>query len=371
MPQPYDYIRVSLIPNVGITRGKTLLRTFGSFKELVHASARDLLKVEGFKKTLAEQLHASLHDTALLDEIERAVERTDAVCEKQGIRFLTIEDNDYPAPLRKIYDPPTYLFLKGTYLPEDEKALAVVGTRKPSDYGRQATAHFTDALAEAGITIVSGLAVGVDTVAHHRALEHGGRTLAVLGSGVNVIYPFTNKKLAAEIVDNGCLISEFLPDAKPDAMNFPKRNRIISGLSLGTLVVEAGMRSGATLTANFTFDQNKDVFAVPGNIFSSRSEGTNDLIKRNVATPVTNVEDIYNTIESLRPGKPAVQAPAPQLSLTEGAIMEALSLDPLHIDALALATSMATSELLIHLLQLEFKGLIRQLPGKYFVLSRM
>ncbi len=367
----YDYLRVSLLPNIGVNRGKALLRETGSFGGLIKASIKDLIAVEGIQKTLAEQLHSNLHDSALLDEIERSVERASSYCEKHNTRYLTIEDEDYPAPLRKIYDPPLYVFCKGSFTEQDERSLAIVGTRQPTDYGRQATAHFADALAQAGVTIVSGLAIGVDTIAHHRATANSARTVAVLGSGVNVIYPFSNKKIASEIEQRGALISEFLPDTKPDASNFPRRNRIISGLSLGTLVVEAGIRSGATLTAHFAFDQNKDVFAVPGNIFSSKSEGTNELIKKNIATPVTNVEDIYNVIEALRPGtQPRSSAPPVQLTMEEGVIMEALSLEPVHIDALAGATGRNTAELLIHLLQLEFKGVVRQLPGKYFVLSK-
>jgi DNA processing protein len=368
---PFDYIRVSLLPNIGLNRGKALLQKFGSFDSLTKASIRELLSIEGIQRNLAEQVHSSLHNSSLLAKIEESVDLSAEQCERDGIRFVTIEDDDYPSPLRRIYDPPMYLFMKGSYEDADLRSLAIVGTRQPSDYGRQATVQFADALAEAGVTIVSGLALGIDTIAHHRAVESGGRTLAVLGSGVNVIYPFTNKKLAQSIIEQGCLISEFLPSAKPDAMNFPKRNRLISGLSLGTLVIEAGARSGATLTAKFAFDQSKDVFAVPGNIYSSKSEGTNDLVKNNIAALVTRVEDIYTTLDMLQPGETRKPEPAPQLTMEEGRIMEALSLEPSQIDTISLEVDLPTSEVLIQLLQLEFKGLVRQLPGMHFVLSKM
>ena len=250
----FDYIRVSMLPNIGINRGKSLLDHFGSFEEFAKADIRALQRVKGIQQPLAISLHSALREERTIADIDAAVEKAKKICDSGHVSLLTIDDSDYPAMLRKIYDPPLFIFLKGTFTKEDEKALAIVGTRQPTDYGRQVTAQFAESLASAGVTIVSGLALGIDTIAHHTALQHGGRTIAVMGSGIDTIYPFTNRTLSKTIAENGCLISEFLPGTKPDAPNFPRRNRIISGLSIATIVAEAGLRSGATLTAQMAFD---------------------------------------------------------------------------------------------------------------------
>jgi DNA processing protein len=253
-------------------------------------------------------------------------------------------------------------------------SLGVVGTRFPSEYGRTAAEHFSRDLVKLGITGVSGLARGVDTIAHGAALKEGGTTIAVIGSGLDVIYPPENKGLSHRMRDHGAVISEYEMGAQPDAANFPKRNRLISGLSLGTLVIETDVNGGAMITANMALDQNREVFAVPGNIGAKRSRGCNLLIREGKAKLVESVDDILVELGSALPGvfrKTALREaqPVPELTLFEQKIYEGLSPAPLHIDEIAGRSGCSVSDALVNLLSLEFKGLVRQLPGKLFIRS--
>lgn len=261
------------------------------------------------------------------------------------------------------------LFVRGSLLNSDKYAVAVVGTRNPTAYGKHIAEKFSAELSEQGITVVSGLARGIDTTAHTTSVRSGGRTIAVLGSGVDVIYPGENRKLSEQILMNGAIISEYYMGAKPDAVNFPRRNRIISGISLGTIIVETDENGGAMITASTALDQNREVFAVPGMISAKTSRGTNKLIKEGRAKLVQDISDV---IEELRYKlKPILRVqtkvqPKAQLSIFEQKIFDALEEEPIHIDALADKCAMATSDLLVQLLSLELKGVVKQLPGKYF-----
>ena len=365
MTDPYDILRLSLLPRVGPTRGRALARRFRSYAEIARASLRDLLRTEGFQEVLARAVHTTLHDAAHQALCERTVDRNRELAERGGFALLSYTDPAYPAALRRIYDAPLFLFCKGEQIGPDERAVAVVGTRMPSDYGRKAAAMLAQELADAGLTTVSGLALGIDTVAHAVSLSCGGRTVAVLGSGLANIYPASNRRLAAQISEHGCVLSELPLDALPDAVNFPRRNRIISGLSAATIVVESGVKGGAMITAELALDQNKDVYAVPGSIFNPKSAGPNLLLKKGVARPFTCLQDLADELPSLFRTRGESRVPA-QMSIAEQQLYDILDEEPRHIDSLALRLGLPTSDLLVTLLHMEFRSLARQHPGKYF-----
>lgn len=362
---PFDIVRISMLPGIGPNRGRSLMLKFDSFTELRHAHARDLMETDGFEKTLAVKIRKALNDDRLISQINRVIEKTERACREKKFELITYQDEKYPVSLKNIYDPPLYFFLRGDLTKQDEKSIAIVGTRSATEYGKNVAVKITADLAALSVTIISGLALGIDTIAHRTALENSGRTIAVLGSGIDTIYPPMNKKLADKIIESGCIISEFPLGAKPDAGNFPRRNRIISGLALGLIVIETAIKGGSMITAHLAVDQDKSVFAVPGNIFEQKSGGTNYLIKAGLAKLIQSVDDIVEDLPVLT-GK-RIQPPPVQLTIFEGNIVKHLNNDPIHIDQLAELTSLSISELLVQLLQLEFKGVVRQLPGKMFV----
>jgi DNA processing protein len=365
---PYDYLKISMLPGIGPARGRALLTRFTSFDGLLRARKSDIMTVDGFHSQLSSTVLAAIAEERSSGAIARAVERNMELCQQYGYHFLSWDAADYPAPLRNIYDPPLYLFIAGSLCDDDLRAAAIVGTRHPSEYGKQAAAHFATAFARDSITVVSGLALGIDTVAHRSAVTAGGRSIAVLGSGLRRIYPSSNRQLAQDIAAQGCMMSELPLEAAPDAMNFPRRNRIISGLSRCLLVVESAERGGAMISAQLALDQGKDVYAVPGSMFNAKSAGPHALLRKSMARVAVNVDDVYSETLALKPGGSAAKPmPAPQLSLVEQLIATQLSNEPLHIDELALRTGHTLPALLVDLLQMEFKDLVRQLPGKYFV----
>jgi DNA processing protein len=357
-----DLLSLSAVPGVGPNRLRALVSHFEDPAAALQASPRDLVKVNGIDKKTALNIHR-------FRDGEKFASHQLARLNRTGGRIVTFWDDEYPEHLKKIYDPPSFLFLLGAIIPDDEYSVAIVGTRTPTTYGKIIAEKFSEKLAGMGLAVVSGLARGIDTVAHKAALKVGGRTLAVIGSGIDVIYPSENKPLADRISRNGAVLSEYEMGAAPDAVNFPRRNRIISGLTLGTLVVETTESGGAMITANTALDQNREVFAVPSSITEGRSSGTNRLIKEGRATLVESVDDILEEIRPklkprFRTGEKKVEPP---LSLFEKRLLDCLGTEPVHIDAIAERTSYSTSDALVNLLSLEFKGLVRQLPGKMFV----
>ncbi|HLG31408.1 MAG TPA: DNA-processing protein DprA [Ignavibacteriaceae bacterium] len=359
----------SLLSVDGIGPGKlrNLLAKFKNTQSILAADYNSLIKVEGVSINLARRIQ---HVNKERDNIKNEVAKELNGLEKIGGRIITIWDDEYPALLKKIYDPPIILQLKGNLSASDEYSLAIVGTRMPTNYGKIQTERITGELASQNITIVSGMARGIDSIAHSSAIKNGGRTIAVIGSGLDVIYPPENKKLYDKISEIGAIISEFRLGTKPDAPNFPRRNRIISGLSLGTIIVETGVEGGAMQTAAFALDQNREVFAVPGNIGVKQSEGTNLLIQKGEASLIKSAEDVLLALElKLKPvlGK---NIPKQQLNLTlfEEKIINIIDSQPMQIDKIAELAKLSTSDCLVHLLSLEFKGLVKQLPGKMFAL---
>jgi len=361
-------IALSLVPGVGATRLRALLARFDAPSAVFRASRSALEQVDGVGPQTAEAILTFDDRSAVEKEIERA--------EALGAELVSPWDPRFPDRLGEIYDPPAFLWMRGT-LPEVEPPMVtVVGTRRCTDYGRAQAHHFGAELARRGFTVVSGLAYGIDAAAHRGVLDAGGRTLAVLGSGVGRIYPPKHTDLAGRIVESGALLSEYAVDAEPDAPNFPERNRILSGLALGTLVVESYAEGGALITARLALEQNREVFALPGAITKDSSRGTNRLIQRGHAKLVMDLEDLLEELPEVTVEDPeSVDAdtvaatppdPAEELSGEKKRLYDALSDTPVHVDALCEDTGLDPSTALVHLLELEFEGHVRQLAGKQF-----
>ena len=359
--EQHALIALSLVPGVGPGRIRALVAACGSATAVLAASRRALAEVPGIGPRTAAAI-AGFDDFAEVDKQMRRAEQSRAV-------LVPSWDVRFPRLLREIYDPPVFLWMRGDLLSADERAIAIVGTRRASDYGRRLAETFATGLAERGFTIVSGLAYGIDVVAHRAAVNAGGRTLAVLGSGVDRIYPARHTRLAQAIEQQGAILSEYPLGAAPDAPNFPRRNRIISGLSLGTLVVEAFETGGALITARLAVEQNREVFAIPSAVHSLSGIGTNRLIQRGHARLVLSVDDILDELGLLQPGLAETAPPRPSagdLPPIEQQLYAALEAEPKHIDAICAHTGLDASTALVYLLSLEFKGLVRQLAGKQF-----
>ena len=353
------------VEGIGPGKIRNLLKQFRSLESILSTDYKTLTSVEGISTNLAKRI---IQSKATKEDIRSKVEEEIGKLSKLGARIVTVWDSQYPSILKKIYDPPLMLYIIGEFTEQDNYAISVVGTRAPTNYGTVQCERIAEDLARQNITIVSGLARGIDSIAHRTALKTGSRTIAVIGSGLDVIYPPENKKLFNEIAEKGVIISEYPPGTKPDAQNFPRRNRIISGLSLGCVVVETALSGGAMQTAAFALDQNREVFAIPGNLGVRQSEGTNMLIQKGEAKLVSNAEDILVELElKLIPviGK-NIPKPTVELNLFEEKILNSLDGEPLQIDTISSLTQLSTSECLVHLLSLEFKGLVKQLPGKIF-----
>jgi len=284
-----------------------------------------------------------------------------------GVNIISFWDAEYPIRLKEIYDPPALLFVKGSISKVNDKCVAIVGTRSPSSYGKLVTEQICSGLVNSGYTIISGLARGVDTIAHQTAVKLNGRTIAVIGSGFDYMYPPENKRLAEMIAESGAIISEFPFQTIPDPANFPRRNRIISGLSLGILISEAGSKSGALITAYHALEQNREVFAIPGQITSVRSSGTNRMIQEG-AKLVTDISDILQELEGQLGQHYTEQKQSPQnLSPAELKVYQLLDEQPIHIDQVLQKCDLSSAQVLSALLTLELSGAVRQLSGKMFI----
>lgn len=354
------------LEGIGPIKILSLLSKFHDFDSIVNADFTSLIHVEGINKILGSKIYSS---KSALPKIKNELEFELHALENIGAKLITFWDDEYPTALKQIYFPPIILYTLGNFSDHDKFSLAIVGTRQPSAYGKMITENFSAEFAKKNITVVSGLARGIDSYAHSAALKAGGRTIAVIGSGLDVIYPPENKKLFDQIKESGVIISEFALKTKPDAQNFPRRNRIISGLSLGTLVVETKINGGAMQTAAYALDQNREIFAIPGNLHNKQSEGPNKLIQNGEAKLVTSTEDILLELQlQLKPeiGK-NIPKPSVELNLFEERLLTFLTVEPKQIDEIASALSLSTTDCLINLLTLEFKSLVKQLPGKMFI----
>lgn len=356
------YIALNLLPNIGPVRVHRLLDHFGDAKSILSAKAGDLREVKGIGKDVSECIANWRSLINLQDELEKIQSR--------GIRIITPEDETYPSLLRKIYDPPIVLYTWGRLEKSDSVAISIVGSRQATYYGKQTAKKFGFQLAHAGLCVISGLARGIDSAAHEGALAAGGRTIAVIGSGLGKLYPRENQVLAEKISGNGAVISEFPVDFPPQKRSFPQRNRIVAGWARGTLVIEAGARSGALITARQASDSNRDVYAVPGQIDRPTSQGANRLIQQGAKL----VMDARDVIDEMPPEFPdsgknpeICSSRAKLLANSEKKIYAALSGDQIHIDEVANQVNMGVPEVSATLLKLEIKQLVKQLPGSYFV----
>ncbi len=346
-------------PGIGPQRMRNLVARFKTPAAVYSASTRQLCEVGGIDQTLAAAIKKH-RDLAF-------AEKQICLAGQSGVTLLSIWDEDYPPLLQPLFDPPLILFVQGDIKALSLQSVAMVGTRAPSEYAQIMAEKFARELVQRGLAVISGLARGVDTLAHHACVSQGGVTVAVLGSGLDQIYPSENKQLARRIAERGAVISEYPFGAKPDAPHFPRRNRIIAGLSLATLVVEAGETSGALITADNALEYGREVMAIPGNVNNPKSWGCNRLIQQG-AKLVQNIDDILVEIGlQMHPAR-AVQLslPVEDLSDEESAVLQVLGPDPVHIDAISLNVQQPVSQTAAILLQLELKNLVIQLPGKKF-----
>ena len=389
-------IHLNLIQGVGLKTVQVLRDVFGSTERALQAVPDELRKIDRLSPAVCDLL---IHKPVLYP-IERELE----LIHKYGCQVVTLYDAAYPSHLKEIDTPPVLLYVKGELTPEDALSISLVGSRNAKDYGRKVSYRLSYQLAQRGVTVISGLARGIDASAHRGALEAGGRTIAVMGNGLSVVYPATNSNLAEKIEASGALVSEFPMAVKPKPRNFPRRNRIISGLTLGTVVVEASNRSGALITARLAAEQNREVFAVPGEIFSELSTGTHRLINdgaklintvddllnelppyvlnqiQSQASPVPDIEivptqasaveksDTKSVLPQPTPEAPQPHStpPPPDLTPDEKTIFEAIEVPSSHIDTIVRTTQLPIGQVSSVLLMLELKGVVQQLPGKQF-----
>ena len=355
------WVAFSRIPRIGSVRAGRLWSHFGS--------------MEAAWKAGAGQLHAAGIDQATVSSIvaERASISPEAEIErlnKAGVKAYSWEDPEYPARLKEIDDKPPVLYVRGALTPADEVAVAVVGTRKATPYGRQAAEHFATDLAANGVTVVSGLARGIDAVAHRAALAAGGRTIAVLACGLDIVYPPEHVKLAREIIEHGALVSDYPLGMQPRSEFFPRRNRILSAVSLGVLVVEGSETSGALLTARYALDQNREVFAVPGSIYSATHRGANKLIREGEAKLVSLTEDILEELNLTMVTQQIELREVAPADPTEAKLLGVLSSQPSHIDDVQRASGLPIASVSSALAVLELKGMVRQVGPMSFVIAR-
>ncbi|MBE3117640.1 MAG: DNA-protecting protein DprA, partial [Candidatus Atribacteria bacterium] len=354
------WVGFNLVKGIGAVRLQALCNHFGDLALAWQAPA-DALQAAGLSPKLAERV-AQVRAGVDLDKYLTKVKA-------QGIEILTWDDDLYPPRLKEIDQPPPVLYVRGALTTEDSWAVAVVGTRRVSAYGRQVAEEIASFLAANGVTVVSGLARGVDAIAHQSALKAGGRTIAVLGCGVDRIYPPEHVQLAEKMMASGALISDYAPGTPPDASNFPPRNRIISGLSMATVVVEAGETSGALITAQFAIDQGREVFAVPGNILAPQSKGTNRLIAQG-ARPMLSVRDLLDVLNLTRVTEQRLVRKVLPTDETESKLMSVLTHEPLHMDEIRNQTGLPIERVSATLVMMELKGLVRQVGGLNYVAVR-
>jgi DNA processing protein len=354
------WVALTLVRGIGAVRLQALIDRFGDASAAWHADAADL-RESGLSSKIVDRLldlRSSLDVGQLWDRIAA-----------QGIHVITCQDESYPARLKEIDQPPPVLYTRGELLPEDDFAVAIVGTRRITPYGRQVTEDLAGFLASSGITVISGLARGVDAAAHTAALRAGGRTLAVLGSGVDRIYPPENRVLAEQMIAHGAILSDYPVGTAPEASNFPPRNRIISGLSLAVIVIEAGETSGALITAEFAAEQGREVFAVPGSILAPQSKGTNRLIQ-NGALPLLTPQDLLQALNLTRVSEQKSARSVLPADEVEKQLLMALGSEPLHVDDLRNQTGLPVEKVSAALVMMELKGMVRQVGAMHYVAVR-
>jgi DNA processing protein len=354
------WIGFNLIKGIGAVRMQGLVAYFGDLESAWRADPASLAEA-GLGAKLVERV-VSARQSVDLDQVWTKIEA-------QGISILTWADEEYPSRLREIDQPPPVLYIRGEYLQDDLFAVAIVGTRKVTPYGRQVTEEIASFLAANGITVVSGLARGVDAIAHQAALKTGGRTIAVLGSGVDKIYPPEHRALAEQMMERGAVISDYAVGTPPDASNFPPRNRIISGLSLAVVVIEAAETSGALITAEFAAEQGREIFAVPGSILAPQSKGANRLIQKG-ALPLLTPDDLMQALDLTRVGEKKTARKLLPADEAEARVLEVLGGEPMHVDEIRNQANLPIEKVSATLALMELKGMVRQVGGMNYVAMR-
>jgi DNA processing protein len=358
------WLALTMIPGLGGTVIRELLKRFGDPETILEASVEDLLETEGVRREIARKISGKKFVSDPEDEWRKV--------EAFGARIIAFADSGYPEYLKELRYPPIVLYAHGLDIPAADNLIAVIGSRNPTHYGLNAAERMGMGLAKRGAGVVSGMAMGIDAAAHWGCLRSGGFPVAVLGTGVDVVYPASNRKLWEQVVQRGLVLSEFPMGTPPEPRNFPIRNRIISGLSKGVVVVEASRKSGSLITANFALDQGREVFAVPGSIDSFKSTGTHMLIKQG-AKLVENADDVLEEFDGIYRSDPitggtgAAPELPPDLDPTEKKIVEHIGEYPVHVDHIVRMADTSAGEVLATLMKLELRGIIRQLPGKMFV----
>ena len=354
------WVGFSLIPGIGRVRFSQLENHFGSLENAWRASPSDY-KHAGLDRNAVNAITTGQPKISPDAEMEKLAD--------YGVKVFTWHDKEYPARLKEIYDYPPVLYVRGSLLPEDEWCLAVVGTRRASAYGRQVTEEIVSDLAQSKITIVSGLARGIDSVAHRSALDAGGRSVAIFACGLDTVYPSENADLARRLIQQGALVSEYPLGTRPRAENFPRRNRIMSGMSLGTLIIEAGETSGALITTSMALEQNREVFAVPGSILSPVSRGTNRLIQEG-AKLVRSHSDILEELNLTTVARQIEIREILPTSDTESLLLKQMDTEPTHIDEVCRGSGLPISTVSSNLAMMELKGLVKQMGAMHYVLAR-
>ncbi len=360
MDEKAYWVGFNHIKGIGAVRLMALIEYFGSAQDAWGATQSQLAQ-SGLSQKLAERV-VSLRSSLDLEKIIAQITQ-------KNIQIITLGSPDYPKHLAEVDQPPPVLYVRGSLLDEDRWAVALVGTRTVTAYGNQITYELASILANHGVTVVSGLARGVDTVAHAATIKAGGRSIAVLGCGVDRIYPPENRNLADQLINQGALISDYPPGTPPDSSNFPPRNRIISGLSLATVVVEAGETSGALITANFAVEQGREVFAVPGNILALQSKGTNRLIQ-NGARPLLDLRDVLDVLNLTRNVERRDVRRVIPVDETEASLLKLLAEQSLHVDELRAQSGLPIEKVSAALTMMELKGMVRQVNGMHYVAVR-
>ncbi len=359
------WIALNLLPDIGPVLSRRLLAAFGSPENIFRMSIKELRQIQG----VGENRALSIAQFNGWDRVRKEIE----LAARNNIHIVSPADQVYPEGLKRIIDAPPILYIKGRIERGDKYAVAMVGSRNATIYGKHVAEQMGRKLASSGLTVVSGMARGVDTASHTGALKSGGRTIAVLGSGLDVPYPASNRELMNKIASSGCVISEFPFGTQPQRENFPRRNRIISALSMGVIVVEATLDSGSLITVTYALEHGKEVFAVPGNITSRNSKGTNDLI-RNGAKLVESADEVINELRpqlkgALKEDVLAAENEPAELTDDEKSVFRCLSVEPKHIDMIIREKKINTGKALSILLSLELKGIISQSEGKLFSLN--
>lgn len=356
-----DILKLCFVPQFSYRKIKNLVNYFKDTSLIFKATYNELIKIDSINDKSAKILK-EFDFSSVQDKVDEQLN----LIEKFNVNVISFWDNNYPNNLKNISYPPVLLFTRGDVSLLKNNSVAVIGTRTPTKYGEESAQYFAANLVKAGLAVTSGLAYGIDTIAHRSAIAEKGKTISVFGTGINVIYPKENSKLVDSILEDGLIVSEYLMNTTPIAQNFPARNRIIAGLSLAILLIESGSKGGGMITAKFALDQAKFVFAVPGNINSSKSKGTNLLIKNSEAQLVQSIDDILVELNLCPVSQNAPKKDLSKLSQSEKKVMSIISIDPVHVDKISDETGLDPSETLVTLLGLELESLIRKLPGNFY-----